>query len=70
MPRRETEHPRILIIGFRPIIIGQAANSTYYGTQALQRLSRDGYEVVSVNSNPATIMKIPISPTRTDVELT
>ena len=58
MPRRNDLH-RILIIGSGPIIIGQACEFDYSGTQAAQSLRADGYEVILVNSNPATIMTDP-----------
>ena len=55
MPRRE-DVKKVLMIGSGPIIIGQAAEFDYAGTQACQALKQDGIEVVLVNSNPATIM--------------
>src|SRR6476659_770885 len=55
MPRRNDIH-RILIIGSGPIIIGQACEFDYSGTQACKALKADGYRVVIVHSNPATIM--------------
>ncbi|WP_416151018.1 carbamoyl-phosphate synthase large subunit [Salipaludibacillus sp. HK11] len=55
MPKRN-DIKRILVIGSGPIIIGQAAEFDYAGTQACQTLREEGYEVVLVNSNPATIM--------------
>lgn len=55
MPKRTDIH-RILVIGSGPIIIGQAAEFDYAGTQACQSLKEEGYEVILVNSNPATIM--------------
>lgn len=55
MPKRTDIH-KILVIGSGPIIIGQAAEFDYSGTQACQSLREEGYEVVLVNSNPATIM--------------
>src|SRR5664280_2500927 len=58
MPRRNDLH-RILIIGSGPIIIGQACEFDYSGTQAAKALRADGYEVILVNSNPATIMTDP-----------
>src|SRR5262245_8165465 len=67
MPRRNDLH-RILIIGSGPIIIGQACEFDYSGTQAAKALKADGYEVVLVNSNPATIMTDPDLATRTYVE--
>ncbi len=67
MPRRNDLH-RILIIGSGPIIIGQACEFDYSGTQAAKALRADGYEVVLVNSNPATIMTDPNLADRTYVE--
>src|ERR671920_33245 len=58
MPRR-TDIRKILIIGSGPIVIGQAAEFDYSGTQACKVLREEGYEVVLVNSNPATIMTDP-----------
>ena len=60
MPRRNDIH-RILIVGSGPIVIGQACEFDYSGTQAAKALRADGYEVILVNSNPATIMTDPIS---------
>src|SRR3954449_3576056 len=67
MPRRNDLH-RILIIGSGPIIIGQACEFDYSGTQAAKALRADGYEVILVNSNPATIMTDPELASRTYVE--
>jgi len=67
MPRRDDLH-RILIIGSGPIIIGQACEFDYSGTQAAKALRGDGYEVILVNSNPATIMTDPNLADRTYVE--
>ena len=58
MPRRNDIH-KILIIGSGPIVIGQACEFDYSGTQAVRALKADGYQVVLVNSNPATIMTDP-----------
>jgi carbamoyl-phosphate synthase large subunit len=58
MPRREDIHS-ILVIGSGPIVIGQACEFDYSGTQACKVLRREGYRVVLVNSNPATIMTDP-----------
>ncbi|HNQ99716.1 MAG TPA: hypothetical protein PKN52_06925, partial [Trueperaceae bacterium] len=58
MPRREDIH-KILILGSGPIVIGQAAEFDYSGTQACKALRGAGFEVVLVNSNPATIMTDP-----------
>ncbi|MFZ0429839.1 MAG: carbamoyl-phosphate synthase large subunit [Acidobacteriota bacterium] len=67
MPRRN-DLKKILIIGSGPIIIGQACEFDYSGTQACKALLSDGFEVVLVNSNPATIMTDPETATRTYVE--
>src|SRR6516225_6790519 len=67
MSRRNDLH-RILIIGSGPIVIGQACEFDYSGTQAAKALRDDGYEVVLVNSNPATIMTDPELADRTYVE--
>lgn len=58
MPRRDDIH-KILIIGSGPIVIGQACEFDYSGSQACKALKEEGYEVVLVNSNPATIMTDP-----------
>ncbi|EJW98069.1 carbamoyl-phosphate synthase, large subunit, partial [gut metagenome] len=55
MPRRD-DIKKILVIGSGPIVIGQAAEFDYAGTQACQSLREEGYEVILINSNPATIM--------------
>ena len=67
MPRRN-DLKRILIVGSGPIIIGQACEFDYSGTQACKALRADGYEVVLINSNPATIMTDPDLADRTYVE--
>src|SRR5215475_10703503 len=67
MPRRTDLH-RILIIGSGPIVIGQACEFDYSGTQAAKALKADGYEIVLVNSNPATIMTDPHLADKTYVE--
>jgi len=67
MPRRN-DIEKILIIGSGPIIIGQACEFDYSGTQACKVLREDGYEVVLVNSNPATIMTDPEFADRTYIE--
>src|ERR671914_638259 len=67
MPRRADLH-RILIIGSGPIVIGQGAEFDYSGTQAAKALKEEGYEVVLVNSNPATIMTDPEFADRTYIE--
>src|SRR6185369_16777623 len=59
---------KILIIGAGPIVIGQACEFDYSGTQGAKSLKQEGYEVVLVNSNPATIMTDPELATRTYVE--
>ena len=53
---KRTDIKKVLIIGSGPIVIGQAAEFDYAGTQACLALKEEGYEVVLVNSNPATIM--------------
>src|SRR5512138_2357695 len=58
MPRR-TDIQTIMVIGAGPIVIGQAAEFDYSGTQAVKALKAEGYRVVLVNSNPATIMTDP-----------
>ena len=58
MPKR-TDIKKVLIIGSGPIIIGQACEFDYSGTQACKALRNLGYEIVLVNSNPATIMTDP-----------
>ena len=58
MPRRDDIH-KILVLGSGPIVIGQAAEFDYSGVQACKVLLEEGYEVVLVNSNPATIMTDP-----------
>jgi len=67
MPRRNDLH-RILVIGSGPIIIGQGAEFDYSGTQAAKALKEEGYEVILVNSNPATIMTDPEFADRTYIE--
>ncbi|MEN9507532.1 MAG: carbamoyl phosphate synthase large subunit, partial [Gemmatimonadota bacterium] len=67
MPRRSDLH-RILVIGSGPIVIGQAAEFDYSGTQATKALREEGYEVILVNSNPATIMTDPEFADRTYIE--
>src|SRR5438876_9539469 len=73
MPKRTDIH-KILIIGSGPIVIGQGCEFDYSGTQACKALREEGYKVVLVNSNPATIMTDPefadatyIEPIRTEV---
>jgi carbamoyl-phosphate synthase large subunit len=67
MPRRDDIH-KILVLGSGPIVIGQAAEFDYSGVQACKVLLEEGYEVVLVNSNPATIMTDPEFATRTYIE--
>ncbi len=67
MPKRTDLH-KILLIGSGPIVIGQAAEFDYSGTQAVKALKEEGYEVVLVNSNPATIMTDPELADRTYIE--
>ncbi|MGD0957246.1 MAG: carbamoyl-phosphate synthase large subunit [Candidatus Acidiferrales bacterium] len=67
MPKR-TDIKKILIIGSGPIVIGQACEFDYSGTQACKALRSEGYEVVLVNSNPATIMTDPEIANRTYIE--
>ncbi|WP_446743208.1 carbamoyl-phosphate synthase large subunit [Silvibacterium acidisoli] len=67
MPRRN-DITKILVIGSGPIVIGQSAEFDYSGTQACKALKQEGYEVVLVNSNPATIMTDPDLADRTYVE--
>src|SRR5882672_3067825 len=67
MPKRTDIH-RILVIGSGPIIIGQGAEFDYSGTQAAKALQEEGFEVILVNSNPATIMTDPEFAVRTYIE--
>src|SRR5205807_9291519 len=67
MPRRDDLHT-ILLIGSGPIVIGQASEFDYSGTQACRVLRDEGYRVILVNSNPATIMTDPEFADRTYVE--
>src|SRR5438067_10508451 len=67
MPRRN-DITKILIIGSGPIVIGQSAEFDYSGAQACKALKAEGYEVVLVNSNPATIMTDPEMADRTYIE--
>jgi carbamoyl-phosphate synthase large subunit len=67
MPRRDDLHT-ILVIGSGPIVIGQACEFDYSGTQACKALREEGYRVVLINSNPATIMTDPGTADRTYVE--
>lgn len=67
MPKRE-DIKKILVIGSGPIVIGQAAEFDYAGTQACQSLREEGYEVILINSNPATIMTDSVVADRVYIE--
>src|SRR5216117_3492051 len=67
MPKR-TDLRRILLLGSGPIVIGQAAEFDYSGTQAVKALKEEGFTVILVNSNPATIMTDPELADRTYIE--
>ena len=67
MPKRTDLHS-ILLIGSGPIVIGQACEFDYSGTQACKALKEEGYHVILVNSNPATIMTDPDFADRTYIE--
>ncbi|MFN3632327.1 MAG: carbamoyl-phosphate synthase large subunit, partial [Exiguobacterium profundum] len=67
MPKRP-DIQKILVIGSGPIVIGQAAEFDYAGTQACLALKEEGYEVILVNSNPATIMTDPTTADRVYIE--
>ena len=67
MPKR-TDIKKVMVIGSGPIVIGQACEFDYSGTQACKALKEEGYEVVLVNSNPATIMTDPQMADRTYIE--
>jgi carbamoyl-phosphate synthase large subunit len=67
VPKR-TDIKKILLIGSGPIVIGQACEFDYSGTQAIKALKKEGYEVILVNSNPATIMTDPDIADRTYIE--
>ncbi|MDC0838110.1 carbamoyl phosphate synthase large subunit, partial [Limnoraphis robusta] len=67
MPRRD-DLKKILLLGSGPIVIGQACEFDYSGTQACKALREEGYDVVLVNSNPATIMTDPETARRTYIE--
>ncbi|MCG9479739.1 MAG: hypothetical protein K9H14_05960, partial [Actinomycetia bacterium] len=67
MPKRK-DLKKILIIGSGPIIIGQACEFDYSGTQGCKVLKDEGYEVILVNSNPATIMTDPEFADKTYIE--
>ena len=57
---KRTDIKKVLIIGSGPIVIGQACEFNYSGTQACKALREQGYKIVLVNSNPATIMTDPV----------
>src|SRR5579863_7410920 len=67
MPKR-TDIKKIMVIGAGPIIIGQACEFDYSGTQGCKALKEEGYEVILINSNPATIMTDPEFAHRTYIE--
>ncbi|MGH9481343.1 MAG: hypothetical protein ACRD1L_04560, partial [Terriglobales bacterium] len=67
MPRRD-DIKKVIILGSGPIVIGQACEFDYSGAQACKALRADGFEVVLVNSNPATIMTDPELADRTYIE--
>src|SRR3954462_14149367 len=67
VPRRDDLH-KIMLLGSGPIVIGQAAEFDYSGVQACKVLKEEGYEIVLVNSNPATIMTDPEFPDATYIE--
>ncbi|HWV56038.1 MAG TPA: hypothetical protein VNZ57_01080, partial [Longimicrobiales bacterium] len=67
MPRRD-DIQTILLLGSGPIVIGQACEFDYSGTQAVRALKEEGYRVILVNSNPATIMTDPDLADRTYIE--
>ncbi|MDH3224815.1 MAG: carbamoyl phosphate synthase large subunit, partial [Gemmatimonadota bacterium] len=67
MPKR-TDIESILILGSGPIVIGQACEFDYSGTQAIRALNEEGYRTILVNSNPATIMTDPDLADRTYIE--
>ena len=67
MPKRK-DIKKILIIGSGPIVIGQACEFDYSGAQACKALRAEGYKVILVNSNPATIMTDPELANRTYIE--
>src|ERR1043166_3613938 len=67
MPKR-TDIKKIMVIGAGPIIIGQACEFDYSGTQGCKALKEEGYEVILINSNPATIMTAPEFAHRTYIE--
>ena len=68
MPKRK-DIKKILVVGAGPIIIGQACEFDYSGTQACKALRDEGYKVILINSNPATIMTDPNVADKTYIEL-
>ena len=67
MPKRK-DIKKILVVGSGPIIIGQACEFDYSGTQACKALKDEGYKVILINSNPATIMTYPDVADKTYIE--
>ena len=67
MPKRK-DLKKILVVGAGPIIIGQACEFDYSGAQACKALKEEGYRIILVNSNPATIMTDPIMADATYIE--
>jgi len=67
MPKRK-DLKKILVVGAGPIIIGQACEFDYSGTQACKALNNEGYKVILINSNPATIMTDPDVADKTYIE--
>ena len=67
MPKRK-DLKKILVIGAGPIVIGQACEFDYSGTQACKALGKEGYKVILINSNPATIMTDPEMADKTYIE--
>ena len=67
MPKRK-DLKKILVVGAGPIIIGQACEFDYSGTQACKALKDEGYKVILINSNPATIMTDPDVADKTYIE--
>src|SRR5450432_757705 len=65
---RRTDLKKIMLLGSGPIVIGQACEFDYSGTQAIKALKEEGFEVVLLNSNPATIMTDPGLADRTYIE--
>ena len=67
MPKR-SDIKSILVVGAGPIVIGQACEFDYSGTQACKALKKDGYKIILINSNPATIMTDPDVADKTYIE--